>query len=537
MQHRNHILTVALVVLWAGAAGAHETDQYSVPVGRNFAELGPYFSAGYRESIERAVATLNNQIRASLASGNPTAATAHYQDPATVASTVYHALPLWVTWVEPIESRLLTPELRLRYAGLLTVHQPPSWIYSHWALLLDPTKLPRLVRCGTVTINGVEVGTDKLMHFAHMGQYYVQTYFRAREAGRSVEQGMRAAVDLGTGPHPFLSEGTWLGLMSTGVWSNSDLAVNYTGMLFFRNLTETVRVQGELLPPMLVRDGEYWRLSDRMQTDRNFLDHFVSDHWNEVFNPNTYTLLMDGFVRDAIRSRCADATEWYTDRNLHIRSRADFLQRMVELSTYYGEDYGYRGNPAELVSIVTTCPLPDVVPAETGCPVEDRAEPCDALGRSALWWAAADGDGERVDALLAGGADANAADVDGEMPLHAAARANRGQIITRLAQAGADVNARALYATTPLHVAARAGATEAVQALLSAGADPRAADAFEVTPLEDAAVNGHAAAAQLLVETGADTKLLRRGTTLAERMRRAGAGGLVDRITERKAAP
>jgi len=507
-------VTAAPVVVWA-----HETDQYSVPVGREYAELGPYFSDGYRQVLIQAAATLNGQIAATLRDGQPTAATERFYAPAYVASTFYHAIPLWVDWVEPIESRLLAPQQRARFPGLLTVYHPPSWIYHHWMLLLDPTKLPRLVRCGTITVNGVEIGTDKLMHFAHMGQCYVQVYYRARGEGKSVEQAMQAAVDLGTGPNPFLSEATWLGLMSTGVWSNSDLAVNYVGMLFFRNLTETVRVHGENLPPMLVREGSFWRVSARGMHDRALFSRYVSGHWNEVFNPNVYAPLMDGCVRDEIRKRCNIVTDWYRDRHLRLRRKADFLQRMEELSTYYGADYGYRGDPAELVSVVTVCPLPDELPDEDG--------PGDALGRTELWWAAGDGDVDALTRALTDGADVNAADIDGETPLHAAARGGHASAIARLAAAGVDVNARALYGTTPLHVAARMGHAAAVEALLAAGADANVADDFGVTPLEGAGVHGYRAVVENLMAGGAQVDAARRdGVALSERVRRAGHADL-----------
>lgn len=37
-------LTLALLALWSLTAFAHETDQYTLPVGREFADLGPHFS-------------------------------------------------------------------------------------------------------------------------------------------------------------------------------------------------------------------------------------------------------------------------------------------------------------------------------------------------------------------------------------------------------------------------------------------------------------------------------------------------------------
>jgi hypothetical protein len=503
-----HGLAIIPMCIWIAAAAlftqhvrAHETDQYSVPVGREYADLSGYFSDAVRDVLVQTIAKLNSRIESTLQDGEPTAATARFHAQETVARTLYHGLPLWVTWVEPLENRLLTPAQRGRYPGLVTVYHPPAWIYQHPALLLDPTKLPRLWHCGTIVINGVEFGTDKMMHFTHMGWHYVYAYFRAREAGKGVEEATQVAVALGTGSNPFLSEATWLGLVTTGVWSNSDLLVNCAGMKFFRNLTETVRVGGRDLPPLLRRDGHFWRLSARAQVGNDFFGDYVTDHWNEVFNPNVYMPAMSPFVRVEIRNRCDDTRQWYRNRHLQPLGELDYLDRMVELSTDFGEDYGYRGHPADMINLVTVCDWPEGV-AERAAGGPERGTR-DALGRTRLWWAAADGDAALVAALLDDGADPNQGDIDGEAALHAAARGGHPDVIALLAEGGAELNARALYGSTPLHVAARAGHAAACEALLSAGAALDATDDFGCTALDDAALHRRVHIVALLETSGA----------------------------------
>ena len=61
----------------------------------------------------------------------------------------------------------------------------------------------------------------------------------------------------------------------------------------------------------------------------------------------------------------------------------------------------------------------------------------DADGRSALMLAVLRGRGEAVDALLAAGADPNAADVHGVTPLHAALNGEQADIAAALRRAGA----------------------------------------------------------------------------------------------------
>jgi len=538
---RNYAL--AMIVLSCGAAvtpraAAHETDQYSVPLGREYADLNGYFSDALRDTLERAVLTLNGQIAGTLVNGRPTAATARLQSPEVVMRTVYHAMPLWVTWVEPLEGRLLSPEIRNRYPGLLTVYHPPAWIYHHPALLVDPTKLPRLVRCGTLAVGGVEFGTDKMMHFAHMGSHYASTYFRARAGGKSESEAMQAAVALGTGANPFLSEATWLGYVTTGVWSNSDLAVNYVGLKFFRNLTETVSIAGVNQPPLLERNGEFWRVGERARPGREFFGEYVTDHWNEVYNLNLYVPTMPPFVRAEIRKRCDDALRWHVDRHGEAISHEWLLERMTELTTYFGEDYGHDGEPAEMIGLATVCHLPQMPDANPQDEAQPKSDASDRQGRTRLWWAAADADVALVEALLADGADPNAADIDGETALHAAARAGSAAVVTRLVDQGARTDARALYGATALHRAARADHVETVSALLAAGAPADAADDFGCTPLEDAALHGHEAIVQLLLDAGADpARATRLHRTLGERVRRAGFKKLAEKLAVPKADP
>jgi hypothetical protein len=487
----------------APSARGHETDQYSVPVGREFAELGPYFDAAFRDVLEQTVRGLNSQIRRTLRDGQPTDSTEAYYQQATVAATTYHGTPMWANWVEPVESRLLSPAVRRRYPGLVTVYQPASWVYNHWALVLDPTKLPRLVRCGTVMSNGVYFGTDKLMHFSHVGFHYYQEFSRARRRGADADAAMQAAVDLGTGPHPFLSEATWLGLMSTGVWSNADLAVNYVGLLFYRNLTEPIELGGRTWPPLLVRKGAYWHFGPELARDGWVFSRYVTDHWDEVLNPNRYGPGIGPLVKRGVAKRCDETVAWYRLRHPRIRSAAGFRALAEELTTIDGNDYGHRGDLDTLVTLANVCSF--------NGPSSGTVDPS---GKTELWWAAHAGDANAVRTLLAGGAAPGRADVDGETPLHAAARAGHPAAVELLLQSGADPNAINALSATPLHAAARAGHVEIAAALVAAGANAEAIDLFGCTPLWHAARGGHAAIVQSLTA---------RSPTVAARASHAGS--------------
>jgi len=70
---------------------AHESDQYSLPQGREFADLGPYFSKIVENAVYAAVARTNAQIDAALSDEQPAAAQA-LQTPDQFASMVWAEL-------------------------------------------------------------------------------------------------------------------------------------------------------------------------------------------------------------------------------------------------------------------------------------------------------------------------------------------------------------------------------------------------------------------------------------------------------------
>ena len=101
-----------------------------------------------------------------------------------------------------------------------------------------------------------------------------------------------------------------------------------------------------------------------------------------------------------------------------------------------------------------------------------------------LHLASEDGDLERVQTLLAAGADPNAKGEHDRTPLHLAAGIGWEEIVQVLLDAGADPNvAEPDSQHTPLHLACL-GAEEIVRMLLAAGGDPKAKDGYGRTPLD-----------------------------------------------------
>lgn len=77
----------------------------------------------------------------------------------------------------------------------------------------------------------------------------------------------------------------------------------------------------------------------------------------------------------------------------------------------------------------------------------------DSKHRTALHFAAAQGNAQTLKVLLENGANPNAKDLNGNTPLHLAACTNQVKIVTLLLQAGSDVNASDFSGKTPLDLA------------------------------------------------------------------------------------
>lgn len=115
-----------------------------------------------------------------------------------------------------------------------------------------------------------------------------------------------------------------------------------------------------------------------------------------------------------------------------------------------------------------------------------EASETDRLGRTELHYAALEGDEQRVNDLLASGADPDAVDGDAHTALHFASQSGHLDAVRHLLRGGASVDLPNRFGGTPLWVAVMHsdGGTAVVEALLGAGADPDRANASGITPRE-----------------------------------------------------
>ena len=142
-------------------------------------------------------------------------------------------------------------------------------------------------------------------------------------------------------------------------------------------------------------------------------------------------------------------------------------------------------------------------------------------GMTALHWSARNGDAALAGTLIGAGANVHAGTRIGHYTaLHMAGEVGAGDVVEVLLGAGADASARVVGAgsPTPLHFAAASGSVRAVDALVAAGADVNAAEeSWGQTPLMFAAASGRTGAARALLAAGADPAVHTRVIDVASR--------------------
>lgn len=163
----------------------------------------------------------------------------------------------------------------------------------------------------------------------------------------------------------------------------------------------------------------------------------------------------------------------------------------------------------------------------------------DPEGKTALMFAAQDGNVELVARLIARGANVNAANANGGTPLMYAALGGDAVVTRLILEYGARPDHKASLGWTALEVAAVKGHTAVASVLLGAGADPNVRDAYGWTPLMRAADLRRIAIVRTLLDTPATSLSARQesGRTALHIASAAGDLDIVALLIERGADP
>jgi hypothetical protein len=328
------------------AARATETDQFTLPP-KPLDDIGRDVGALVIAILRDEVAHLNARIaeREALDPKSAAKPTDEREFVARVQEQTGVGVP----------EATLEREVRYGNFGSRNVRFKPAYADSIYAWIVSPFPLAHLTTdCPTVRLYGINMGTDKIGHLFQQGYEYLRIYETAIAAGTSEPAAIAAAVRYGT-----ISEKGLYGLTLTGVYSNGDLAADYAGFKFYRNLFHEVRIGERALPPLMRREGTRWTI-DPARDDADVLKPFVTEHLNEALNPSWQAIGADT-IRRRIRDRCA---RWKAE--VPGFDEASYRATLERVRTWYGEPYGWELPPSGTATLLECFPASAAEAAGSG---------------------------------------------------------------------------------------------------------------------------------------------------------------------------
>lgn len=332
---RFFFLVILLSIYGVQEALAEETDQFTLPPGE-LLDIGPTTSRKLFAMLEQVVAQTNSEIQMLLPRAQHSrlaaAKLASRRNGAYLADLVYRrtgpGFPRWMRWdhasnePKPIQYKESRP-----------------WKTVYW-LVFSQSPLFVIGLAPTINMYDYYFGTDKLGHFFMQGHTYYKIYMYFLNHGKSAKQAHAAIVTYGQ-----ILEQTYLGTLINGVYSNGDLAANYSGWKFYMNLTHSIKIGDRTLPPLLILNGDKWEFAKHINQD-NLLKPYLSDNLNEAWNPCRYSF-MRGQIRRQIKKRCAD---WIERKGI---TQPIVEAKLEETSRWHGEAYGHWLPPGNAVTLNT----------------------------------------------------------------------------------------------------------------------------------------------------------------------------------------
>lgn len=332
---------------------AFETDQFNLPPAP-LADIGDEVSSHVEEVLRKAVSKLNTEIvlrekclenrreaekfTNCAADAKEREKLAYLRSNDAVAGEVYASLG----------------------TGLPPFTSSGSWMESHHFLksparyktdykhsIFTASPLNYLTISSTVRLYETEFGTDKIAHFFQQGFTYYEIYNRARRRGASEREAFAKAFVWGR-----KTERTIYGYWISRTFSNADLAANFAGLKFYLGLTADLKIGEEMRPAALVLQHGVWTFNSAAPISENLLRPFISNHFNEAFNPSIFSNVfgLRASVRKNIKAR--SCPQWLA--KIPQVSKEE-LQKMTEnLHLWHGEDYGFKDSQ-HFITVQNTC--------------------------------------------------------------------------------------------------------------------------------------------------------------------------------------
>src|SRR5688500_3200859 len=118
---------------------AHETDQFTVPPGREFADLSDYFTRWAYKAVDEGVKATNSKIKNAQDAGWTEAALELSESPDEIAASVNRQFPIALVLIETLDVKTTaSPSWRARNPGRVVGYKPFIGVRKHAESLLDP---------------------------------------------------------------------------------------------------------------------------------------------------------------------------------------------------------------------------------------------------------------------------------------------------------------------------------------------------------------------------------------------------------------
>ena len=138
-------LAISMTAALCFNAAAHETDQFTVPVGHEFADLGDYFNELMYDTIDAALSRTNERIRRAIQANRSSSDISRLQSGDTLAAAVFREFDSAYVLIENLERLTKSKAMARKYPGQLIGYETQLHnIYQHVHFPLDPRQVFRL---------------------------------------------------------------------------------------------------------------------------------------------------------------------------------------------------------------------------------------------------------------------------------------------------------------------------------------------------------------------------------------------------------